>query len=280
MRLFQPTTVDDAIGLLNDETDAKFLAGGQTLVAMINADLIEPDALISLKNVAELQGIIRLDDGAVQIGAMVTHAALASFESFTPAQALIGKAAQVIAHPAVRNAGTIGGAIAHADPAADYPAPLVVAEAIINVAGPDGRRAIPVEEFFVDYLETSLAEDEIVISIELPPGPDDAVILYDKISRVDGDFATLSLALLAVRYKSGFSALRIALGSAGPTAVRDATAEACLVGRKIEPADLDEAGRILSAACDPIDDIRGSTAYRLKLVPRILARAVETVLGA
>lgn len=278
MRLIQPTTVDEAVGLLSDESDAKCLAGGQTLAAMMNADLIEPDALISLKKIAELRDIQRLDGGAMRIGAMTTHATLAAYGEFTTAQEIVRKAAREIAHPAVRNAGTIGGSIAHGDPAADYPGALVVADAVVNAAGPDGRRAIPIADFFVDYLETSLAEGEIVTSIDLPPGPADAVTVYDKIARVDGDFATLSLALVGTRDGDGFSALRIALGSAGPRPVRVVDAEQSLIARPITKIDLETAAEALTAACDPIDDIRGGSAYRLKLVPRVLARAVNTAL--
>ena len=280
MRLLQPTTVDEAIGLLTDEADAKCLAGGQTLAAMMNADLIEPDALISLKMIAELHDIQHLDDGSVRIGAMVTHAALAEKSDFSASQAIIAKAAQVIAHPAVRNVGTIGGSIVHGDPAADYPAALVAADATVNAVGPGGARAIPIAEFFVDYLETSLAEDEIVTSIDLASGPDKAVTVYDKIARVDGDFATLSLALVGARDGGSFSSLRLALGSAGPAPVRVIEAEQCLTGRSITGADLEKAGDALVAACDPIDDIRGSSAYRLRLVPRVLARAINAALGA
>lgn len=279
MRLLQPTTVDEAVGLLTDEPDAKCLAGGQTLAAMMNADLIEPGALISLKKIAELQDIERLDSGALRIGAMTTHASLVAYGEFTSAQEIVRKAAQVIAHPAIRNAGTIGGSIAHGDPAADYPAALVVADAVVNAAGPDGRRVIPIAEFFVDYLETSLAEGEIVTSIDLPPGPADAVTVYDKIARVDGDFATLTLALVGTRDGDGFSSLRIALGSAGPRPVRVSDVEQSLIGRPITKASLRTVGEALVAACDPIDDIRGSSAYRLKLVPRVLARAVNTALA-
>ena len=278
MRLLQPTTVDEAIGLLTEESDARYLAGGQTLVAMMNADLVEPGALVSLRKVAELHDIEQGADGAVRIGAMATHAAVAGFSSFTPAQEIVAKSAQVIAHPAVRNAGTIGGSIVHADPAADYPAALTVADAVVNAAGPAGARVIPIAEFFVDYLETSLVDGEIVTSIELPPGPAAAVTVYEKIARVDGDFATLSLALVGVREDGGFASLRIALGSAGPTPVRVMETEQRLTGRAITQADIDDAGEALVGACDPIDDIRGSSAYRLKLVPRVLTRAIDTAL--
>ncbi|MDA0262343.1 MAG: xanthine dehydrogenase family protein subunit M [Proteobacteria bacterium] len=279
MRLHQPTTIAEAIGLLADGSDAKCLAGGQTLAAMMNAELIEPDALVSLKKIPQLHTIEVAADNSVRLGAMVTHASIASYAGFTPGQEIVMKAAQVIAHPAVRNAGTIGGSIVHADPAADYPAALVAADAIVTAVGPGGTRVIPIAAFFIDYLETLLAEGEIVTAIELPAGPANAVTVYEKIARVDGDFATLSLALVGSRQRDEFTSLRIALGSAGPIPVRVEEAEQCLIGRVITPSDVEKAAAALSAACDPIDDIRGSSAYRLKLVPRVLARAVQSELS-
>ncbi len=279
MRLLQPTTVAEAIGLFSAADDAKFLAGGQTLVAMINADLIEPGALISLRRIEELGAITPLEDGAVRIGAMVTHAAIAAYGDFGPAQRIVAEAARVVAHPAVRNVGTIGGSIAHADPAADYPAALVAADALVSVAGADGARTIPIEEFFVDYLETVLEEGEIVTAIELPRGPVGAVAVYEKIARVDGDFATLSLALVAVRDGAGFRAVCLALGSAGPIPVRVAEAEASLTGRPIGEDEIKTAALALVAASDPIDDMRASAAYRQRLVLRVLARAIAAARG-
>ena len=274
MRLLQPTTVAEAIAFANAAGDARFLAGGQTLVAMMNAELVEPEALISLRRVAELGAIARRDDGAVRIGAMATHAAIAACVDFSPAQRILAEAARVVAHPAVRNAGTIGGAIAHADPAADYPAALTAAAAMVHVAGAEGERTIPVDEFFVDYLETALEDGEMVTAVELPAGPAGAVAVYEKVARVDGDFATLSLALVAVPDGDGFAHLRLALGSAGPTPVRAAAAEAALTGRNVGAAEIAEAAAALVAASDPVDDLRGSAAYRRRLVPGVLARAV------
>ena len=274
MRLLQPTTIAEAISFANAAGDARFLAGGQTLVAMMNAELVEPEALISLRRIAGLGAIARRDDGAVRIGAMATHAAIAACGDFSPAQRILAEAARVVAHPAVRNAGTIGGAIAHADPAADYPAALTAAAATVHVAGAEGERTIPVDEFFVDYLETALEDGEMVTAVELPAGPPGAVAVYEKVARVDGDFATLSLALVAVPDGDGFAQLRLALGSAGPTPVRAAAAEAALTGRDVGAAEIAEAAAALVAASDPVDDLRGSAAYRRRLVPGVLARAI------
>ena len=274
MRLLQPTTVAEAIAFANAAGDARFLAGGQTLVAMMNAELVEPEALISLRRIAELGTIARRDDGAVRIGAMATHAAIAACGDFSPAQRILAQAARVVAHPAVRNAGTIGGAIAHADPAADYPAALTAAAAMVHVEGAGGERTIPVDAFFVDYLETALEDGEMVTAVELPAGPAGAVAVYEKVARVDGDFATLSLALVAVPDGDGFVAVRLALGSVGPTPVRAAAAEAALTGRNVGAAEIAEAAAALVAASDPVDDLRGSAAYRRRLVPGVLARAI------
>ena len=193
MRFHQPETVDDALKLLADDEDARCIAGGATLVAMMNADLIAPSALVSLRSIAELKAIDRGNDGSVRIGAMAKHKAVASFDSFDPGQAVVQEAAQVIGHPAIRNMGTIGGSISHADAAADYPAALAAADAAIEIAGANARREVGATDFFIDYLETALEPGEIVVGVRLPASAD-AASAYAKFARVEGDFATVSAA--------------------------------------------------------------------------------------
>lgn len=276
MRFHQPATLAEAHVLLAED-GARCLAGGQTLVAMMNAELIEPTALVSLKKIPGLDRIETRPDGTLVIGAMASHAAVAEFAGMRPGQAIVAKAAAAIAHPAIRNMGTIGGAIAHADPAADYPAALVTADAVVEVSGPSGMRDIPIAAFFVDYLEPALGPDEIVAAVRVPPGNDKAQSVYDKVARVDGDYAIVSLALVATLEGDICSHARLALGSAGPVPVRAQAAEEILVGTKLGDKDAAAAGEILAAACDPLDDTRASAGYRIRLVPRLLRRALASV---
>ncbi len=276
LRFHLPETLAEAHALLAED-GARCLAGGQTLVAMMNAGLIEPVALVSLKKIPGLDRIEAQDDGTLVIGAMATHGAVAAFPDMRPAQTVLAKAASAIAHPAIRNMGTIGGAASHADPAADYPAALVAADAVIEVVGPSGSRRIESDAFFVDYLDSALMPGEIVAAVHAPPGDEDAVAVYDKVTRVDGDYAVLSLALVAALDGEMCRSVRLALGSAGPAPVRVPEAEEALIGTRLEPADAQAAGEALAAACDPLDDTRASAAYRLRLVPRLLGRALASL---
>src|SRR5690606_1954726 len=153
---YEPTTIEEAVRHLAADPENRCLAGGATLVAMMNAQLVAPAGLVSLAKVDGLRGIARNGDGSVSIGAMTLHQTIADSELFVGGHALVRDAAKVIGHPAIRNMGTMGGSIGHADAAADYPAALVAAGAEIELAGVSGRRTVPADSFFVDYLQTAV----------------------------------------------------------------------------------------------------------------------------
>ena len=275
MKLHHPRTVDETVSLLGDDEDARCLAGGATLVAMMNADLLSPGALVSLRDIDELKGIASDNDGAVTIGAMTNHVTIAESAAFDSGQAVVAKAAAVIGHPAIRNMGTIGGSIAHADPAADYPAALLAADAVITVTGASGKREIPAADFFVDYLETALEEGELVTSVHLPPRPDGTVSAYEKFARVEGDFATVSIAVQLREQGGGIEDIRLAVGACAPVPTRSPDAEVLLKSDGISDRTVAAACEHLAALADPVDDFRGSGAYRLKLIPVLVARAID-----
>ena len=191
----RPDTVEAAVALLASHEDSRCIAGGQTLVAMLNAGLLEPPTLIAVAGIPELNGISVEANRTVRIGAAVSHRRVAVAPELTGSGAVIRVAARVIAHPAIRNFGTIGGALAHADPAADYPAAVVAAGARIEVAGRSGRRTVPAEEFFVDFLTTALEPAEMVTAVLVPAAKAGASGEYLKFSRVDGDYAIVSIAV-------------------------------------------------------------------------------------
>ncbi len=275
VELHEPKTIDEAVRLKSEDSEALFLAGGQTLIAMLNTELVEPPALISLDRISDLKGIDRRPDGAIRIGAMTSHANLASSDQLIDAHAIIRGAARVIAHPAIRNLGTIGGAVSHGDPNADYPAALVAADAGIEVVGPTGLREIAAADFFQDYMTTELAEDELLKAVILPPAPDRSAGHYEKFSRVDGDYATASVAVtLSLDGASKVDRIRIAVGASGSTPVRVPAAEQSLLDGNMGAAALIEAAERITAACDPLDDVRGSSDYRRLLIPRLIAKAV------
>jgi carbon-monoxide dehydrogenase medium subunit len=276
---FEPETVEAAVELLAGREDARCLAGGQTLVAMMNAGLLETKSLVSLRRVRGLDEIRRDEDGSLWIGAMVRHAAVARESRLDGRLNVVRGAASVIAHPAIRNMGTLGGAMGHADPSSDYPAAVVAAGAEIEVAGPHGRRMVPAGEFFAGYLTTTLEPGELVTGVRLPHGPAGAVGVYEKFARVDGDYATVSVALVMERHGGRCASVRIALGACAMAPVRVERAEEYLVGSELDEQSVDAACAELVDACDPIDDVRGSAAYRLELVPRLVRRALARATG-
>ena len=273
MIYLEPESVSEAVAVLAGDEDARCLAGGQTLMAMMNADLVAPSALVGLRRIAGLHEIAE-SEGVLRIGAMVTHTCLADEERLKGARAVVRDAARQIAHPAVRNRGTIGGALCHADPQADLPGALVAASAHVEVASSHGVRTAPVDEFFVDYLESSLEPGEMLTAVRVPEGPQGAVGAHLKFSRTDGDYAIVSVSSVVAMQGGVCSYARVVVGSAGPAPLHLDEADALLIGSGLDEAVLLRAGDLLAAAADPVDDVRGSSDYRRLLIPGLLARAV------
>ncbi len=274
MQLFHPTTIDEAVGLLAAHDEARCLAGGQTLVAMLNLGLLDPPALVSLRKVDGLDRLTHQADGSIEMGATVTQAALAA-AGLPGALAVLSEAAQQVAHRAIRNFGTVGGALCHADPAADLPPAFVAAEARLTAIGQDGERSIRAEDFFVDYLTTALGEGEILTAIHLPPPPAGSAGAYLKYARVDGDYATVSVAATLILAQGVCRAARIVLGSCAARPLRLDAADAALADTTLDSAAVARAGALLQEAAEPLADMRGSADYRRRIIPGLVARAVD-----
>lgn len=266
----RPRTVAEAVALLTADHGARPIAGGATLVAMLNARVLEPSALVSLAGIAEIQGISRLDSGALRIGAFTRHRDTAACPLLVGTAAVLREAAGQIANATVRNMGTIGGSIAFADPGLDYPPALVAAGATIEIAGPAGRRQVPAKEFFVDWYVTALEPGEIVTAVLLAPPDASGSGVYVKHARVSGDYATCSVAACLQADRR----MRIAIGGCGPTPLADEGVDAALSSQRTD-ATIAQAGAALQALADPLDDVRGSADYRRQLIPRLLLRAVR-----
>ena len=275
MKFFEPTTISEAVSLLGEHPDARCISGGATLVAMMNADLVDVPALVSLRRIPDLAGVVQ-DEVGVRIGAMTTHHAVANAETLVGGLSVVRRAAGQIAHPGVRQMGTMGGSISHADPAADYPGALVAADATIEIAGSSGARQVKAREFFLDYFTTAVEEGELVSAVLLPTPPDSATGVHRKFARVDGDFATVSISLVLALHEGICSHVRIAVGGCSAAPVYVAEAEQILLGSALGEDVIAKAGALLADECDPIDDVRGSAEYRLMLVPRLLREALET----
>ena len=271
--IHHPTTVEQALELLGRGDGVLCLAGGATLVAMMNAGLVEPAELVSLSSIDELRGIRALPDGGLRIGAMTLHRDTAADARLTGDLGVVAEAARQIANPAVRNMGTLGGSISFADPAADYPAALVAAGADIEVAGTQGRRRVPAREFFVDWYATALAPGELVTAALLP-APAVGLGRYDKLARVAGDHAIVSVALSIVWAAGACTRVGLAVGGCGPKPLHRTEADELLRAERLGEAAAQRATEMLMADADPLDDVRASADYRRQVMPRMVARAV------
>ena len=273
MEFVKPDSIDAAVAALQAE-NAACLAGGATLVAMINADLVAPDRLVSLRDVAGLHDAVRKSDGTVTIGAMRRHRETAEETDLRDGQLVLSDAAGKIANPPVRNMGTIGGSCAFADPAADYPPALVAADARLSLIGASGRRTVPADEFFVDWYETALEPGELIEAAILPPAPSGSVGSYTKLARVAGDFAIASVALVLGMAGDTCSHLAVAVGACGPAPVRRRDVEAELLGGGLGDSEIRRLADALADGLDPVDDVRASADYRRRVAPRLVRQAI------
>ena len=270
-----PVSVKEAIKLLVVQKERILISGGATLVAMLNANLIKPSSLVSLKDIDEIKGIKKNKNGSISIGAFSRHAETASSGLLTGSLLGVKNAASKIANPTVRNMGTIGGSLAFADPAADYAPALVAADAEVELASSSGNRRIKAADFFIDWYQTALKPEEIIVAVHFPEIDPNAVGFHEKFARVEGDYATVSVNIILSMDGEICNYIRLAVGACGPTPVRSSAVEELFAGKPITEDLLLQAGKMLSAACDPIDDFRGSAAYRLELVPGLILTAAE-----
>ncbi len=278
--MIAPETLEDALAAMHAEPGSMALAGGATLVAMMNAGLVEPDSLVALRHVDTLRATRQLDDGGIELGAMRRHRETALETPFKDGQTVLSHAASQIANPTVRNMGTLGGSIAFNDPGADYPAALVAANATILIAGATGTREVAAEAFFVDWYTTALEAGELVAGVRVPAAPVGSIGHYEKLARIAGDFAMASVALQVTWSGDSIAAARIAIGGCGPTPLHLAEADDMLIGLGADSDALGKAGLLLAQAADPVDDVRASADYRRKVIPRLLAKAMREIAPA
>ena len=268
---FRPHTLDEALDILAATPDARPISGGASLVAMMNAGLVEPAALVSLTRIPELSGTRLAADGSILLGAATRHSAVAAEAAFAGTAAVLPHAASQIAGVAVRNMGTIGGAVAHADPGLDFPPALCAVNAHVRLAAKSGRRRLPVRDFFVDWYTTALEPGEIVTGFEIPK-PKPGAGFYLKHARVAGDFAIVSIALSLGDYGE----VRVAVGGCGPAPLVADEAD-WLLSASLSPEAVRHAGDVLTSLANPVDDVRGTAEYRKLLIPRMLARAAREI---
>jgi len=278
-----PTSVAEAVGLLDQlGEDAKVLAGGHSLVPAMRFRLAVPEALIDINGISEL-AYVRESGGHLAIGALTRESDLERSEAVTEAYALLADAGRVIADPLVRNRGTVGGNVAHADPANDHPAVMLAYGATLVAAGPSGTREIGVDDFFTGLFESALEPNELLTEIRIPAPSAGSGGAYVKFERKVGDYAISAAAVQLTVSAGTCTAARIALTNVSAVPMRATGAEAALIGSAVDEAAIEAAGRAAAGECDPSGDLRGSVEYKRDvtrvLVKRAIRKAVERAGG-
>jgi len=273
-----PATLDEAVGLLAEHAEAepRVLAGGQSLIPLMNFRLAKPGYLIDLRNVAGLSGIRREGDILV-IGAMTRMSELERSPEVAVAAPLLAEAIGWIAHTPVRNRGTIGGSLAHADPAAELPAVALAADAELVAAGPAGSRRIRATEFFTGPFSTALAPDEILTEIRLPVWPGGHAFV--EFARTHGNFAVVGVAALIELDGGRVRRAALALTGVAPTAIRATAAEHVLTGAAADAATAGRAADAAVAGLSPAGDLHASAQMRLDLARAYLRRGIAVAVS-
>jgi carbon-monoxide dehydrogenase medium subunit len=271
------TSVTNALELLAAHGDkAKVLSGGQSLMPAMNLRLIAPEWIVDIGELAELSGIERNGD-VLRIGALTRHVDLMRSPEVATHAPLLTEAIAHVAHPAIRNRGTIGGSLAHADPAAELPACMLALGATIIVRGQDGERRIAAEDFFTGIYETALTPEELLVAVEVPVARNGSAYFFHEFARRHGDYAIVGVAAQAKLQDEVFSDLRIAFFAVGDRPVL-ARAVAKLVGVPVTPAILSEVSVALGDELEPQEDQEASAAMRRHLAKVLLARCVSALL--
>jgi CO/xanthine dehydrogenase FAD-binding subunit len=279
-----PRSLDEALGILAQHgEEAKVLAGGQSLVPLLNFRLVRPTYLVDVNDIPGLDGI-RVEDGHLAIGAMTRQRAAETSALVRERCPLLAEAMPQIGHVQIRNRGTIGGSLAHADPAGELPAVLAALDGELVLRSRRGERRLTAQDFFVGYLATATAPDELLVEARVPVVPPRTGTAFMEVSRRHGDFALVGVAATVTVDTGGVcTACVIALTGVGPTPVVARDAARALVGVKPTAHAFAEAGRLVASALEPDSDLHASAEYRKHLggvlTRRALARATERVAG-
>ena len=270
-----PTTVAEAIDLLAEHGDeASVLAGGQSLIPLLALRLARPEVLIDINGIDELSGVSVMD-GRVAIGAMTREYVAEESGTVADTVPLLSAALPLIGHEAIRSRGTIGGSLAHADPAAELPAVARALDAEFVVRGPSGMRVIPAAQWFEGYLTTSRRPDELLAEVRFPAEGAGTGVSFEEVARRHGDFAIVGLAASLVLSGGEISEARLAFAGVSDVPVRAVAAEELLVGEKPSAELFDEAARRATEDLDPPADLHGSSDYRKTVAAAVVRRGLR-----
>ncbi len=271
-----PHTVEDVIGLLEKHgDDAKVLAGGQSLIPLMKFRLAQPAVLIDVNRVPGLD-FIQETDGDLYLGPLSRESDVEASDMLARRWPILVDASRVIADPIVRNMATVGGNVAHGDPANDHPAVMLALRAQLTAQGSGGKRTIPVDQFFVDTFQTALEPTEMLVEIRAPAQPARSGGAYFKLERKVGDFAVAGVAAqISLSANDTFERAGLGLTNVGPRPIRADQAEAFLMGKTADEATLRQAGDLAAQQAQPISDHRGSVDYKRGIVRTLTVRALR-----
>lgn len=273
------TTLDEALALLAEHAgEAKLLAGGQSLVPAMNMRLAAPAVLIDVNGIATLAGV-DVVDGRLRIGALTRHRELIESPEVTARAPLLARAARHIGHDAIRNRGTIGGSLAHADPAAELPACVLALSGVIVAASARGLRRIAAEDFFLGAYTTALEPDEMIVAVEVPPPQPGHRAAFQELCRRLGDYAMAGLAAFARRDGDELRDVRLAFFAVSDRPVLARAAAAAVEGRAVSPETVAAALRALAEDIDPMADLYNSAAMKAHLMRVLAGRALAELAG-
>jgi carbon-monoxide dehydrogenase medium subunit len=265
----RPQTLDEAVALLGQSEDAKILAGGHSLVPAMKFRLAQPKTVIDISRIAELS-YIREANGQIAIGAMTTHYEIESSELLQKRCPLLPEVAVNIGDVQVRNKGTLAGSLAHADPAADWPAAILALDAEIEISGPNGKRSIKASEFFVDMMQTAVQPNELLSEIRLPITA--RSVAYAKFAQKASGFAIAGVAVVIDKQSKS---ARVGITGVASKAYRASAVESALQGRALTPDLIAQAASKAAEGIDPLNDIHASAEYRAHLARVNTRRALE-----
>jgi len=274
---YRAKSVAEAVSLLEQHSGAKVLAGGHSLIPMMNLRLASPEALIDIGRIEELKGISS-SNGAIQVGSLTTHATIAA-SNLVPK--VLSEAAGMIGDPQVRNRGTIGGNISHADPASDLPTVLVALGASIHVTGSGGSRTIAATDFFTGILETSLGPDEIVTTIEVPAEGSGSGSAYAKLANPASRYAMVGAAAVLTVQGNRCTAASVAVGGLTPHATKATSVEAALIGNKLDDDTIAAAAKAVqnNLGGEILEDYHASASYRKAMATVYVHRALTAAMN-
>ncbi len=274
-----PSTLEDAIGLLHQYgEEAKILSGGHSLIPMMKLRFASPERVIDINGIPDLS-YIKEEDGVLKFGALTRESEIEHSDLLKEKYPIFADVTKLIADPQVRNMSTVGGNLAHGDAANDHPAVMLALRATVIATGKDGKRSIPIDEFFFGFYTTALQHGEILTEIQIPIPPKGTGSAYHKLERKVGDYATAGVAVQLTIENGTCTAIGIGLTNVNPIPLRAKRSEKLLLNNPLTDENIAEAAKLASEDCSPSADLRGSEEYKRAMIAVLVKRMIKKAVG-